>query len=472
MEELSFSLKMVKEKKLTREEKNAITRKLSIKEGSGCSVMNGVGDSYITPFALALNSSNFQIGLISSLAGLFGPLSQIFGSQLVEKYHRKAIVSKTIFFQATMWIAFILIGLLFLKGFISKSAASIFIVAYVLYIIIGAMGGPAWFSLMGDITTDKDRGKYFSKRNKIHGTISLTSTILAALWLDLTKSINLVIFGFLVLFSIAFFSRYISYYYFKRHHIPKIHLEKGYHFSFWKFAKKAPKNNFGKFVLYIALMNFAFNLAGPFFAVYLLNNLGLNYVWFTLIIASASFFSVLFVPMWGKFADTYGNKELLKITGFTTALIPILWTLSPNPFYLMLVPQLIAGLAISGFNLSASNFIYDAVTVQKRAIVVAYYGMFNGVAIFLGAGLGGIFAQYVKISSINTLFLLFIISGILRFLFSFFMLSRIKEVRINHEPTKKNPLLYLREIRPIYGLPRQKMSPISSSELITKERKK
>jgi len=200
--------------------------------------------------------------------------------------------------------------------------------------------------------------------------------------------------------------------------------------------------------------------------------LGLGYLWFTIIISSSAFFSILFLPMWGKFAARYGNREVLKITGFMTALIPIFWTLSPNPIYLIFVPQLVAGFAISGFNLSSSNFIYDAVTVQKRAIIVAYYGMFNGIAIFLGAGVGGIFAQYVEIPLVNTLFLLFIISGILRFLFSFFMIPKIKEVKNYDTFTKRNPLLYLKEIKPTYGPPLGRMSPISSVKLFSKKIKR
>jgi len=331
------------------------------------------------------------------------------------------------------------------------------------------MGGPAWFSLMGDITTEKTRGKYFSKRNRIHGTIAITSTVLAALWLDFTETWNLVIIGFLVLFSIASISRYISYYYFRKHYVPKIRLEKGYHFSFWKFLRKAPRNNFGKFVIYIALMNFTFNLAGPFFAVYLLSDLGMNYLWFTLVVVSAGFFSVIFVPMWGRFADKYGNVELMKITGLMTVLIPLLWTLSPNPLYLILVPQLIAGLALSGFGLSSSNFIYDAVTVQKRAIIVAYYGMLNGVAIFIGAGLGGLFSQYVEIPFMKTFFLLFILSGALRLLVYIVMIPKIKEVRTDHEPSKKNPFMYLEEIKPIYGSLKARMSPVASAKLLTEK---
>ena len=64
-------------------------RKRSIKEGIFGSAQMSFGDSYITPFAIAINSSNSLVALISAISGILGPLTQIFGSKLNEKYSRK-----------------------------------------------------------------------------------------------------------------------------------------------------------------------------------------------------------------------------------------------------------------------------------------------------------------------------------------------------------------------------------------------
>lgn len=86
------------------------------------------------------------------------------------------------------------------------------------------------------------------------------------------------------------------------------------------------------------------------------------------------------------------------------------------------------GVAWAGFNLAAGNFIYDSVTPQRRSLCVAYQGVINGIAVFIGATFGGLIATHVNVG-INILLFVFFVSAVLRFLFSVFMLPGIKEVR-------------------------------------------
>ena len=84
-------VRKVTEEVLKEESLKAGARTQSIKEGVFASAKSAFGDSYISPFAIAINSSNSMVALLSSISGLLGPLSQIFGSKLIEKYERKKI---------------------------------------------------------------------------------------------------------------------------------------------------------------------------------------------------------------------------------------------------------------------------------------------------------------------------------------------------------------------------------------------
>jgi len=424
-------------------DKKEKTMKISIKEGAAASVMSGFIDSYITPYALALQANNAQIGFLSSIPNLLSPISQIFGSKIMEKYSRKRIIITAVSLHALMLLPILSLSLFFWKNLFSTYLPIILISLYSLFAIFGAIAGPAWFSLLGDIVPEKIRGRYFGKRNKICGAIALIATIVAALILDLFKTKGLLLIGFSILFLVACFARLISAYLFKKHYEPKLKLEQGYYFSIWQFIKKAPKNNFGRFAIYVALINLTTNIAGPFFAVYMLKDLGFSYITFMLINISASIFSLLFMPIWGKFSDKYGNRMLLKIGSFLVPLLPIAWLFSSSPLYLALVPQLISGLAWSAFNLAAGNFIYDSVSVQRRGICVAYYNLLNGVGIFLGATIGGLIAQYLSISFMNVFLFIFLISGIARFIVAVIFVPKIKEVR---KVVGGSPSLYLKEI--------------------------
>ena len=94
-------------------------RRISIKEGMFASAKTSFGDHYVSPFAIAINTSNPMIALLSAISGLLGPLSQIFGSKLIEKYSRKKIILKTVLIESLMWTPLVIIAFLFYKGIIS-----------------------------------------------------------------------------------------------------------------------------------------------------------------------------------------------------------------------------------------------------------------------------------------------------------------------------------------------------------------
>ncbi len=401
-------------------------RKISIQEGAIATVQSGFGDSYITPYAIALNASNAEIGFLASIPGLLGPISQWFSSRLIEKSSRKKIVLFALLLQGLMWLPIILLSYLFYKGIFTGTLPVLLIVFFSVYIVFGNIAGPAWFSWMGDIVDEKNRGKYFSKRNRIAGIVSLLCMLIAAYSLDFFKRHSIVLVGFSILFFLAMSARLISRLMFKKQYEPRIKLEKGYYFTFWQFLKKAPSNNFGKFAIFRSFMSFATSIAGPFFAVYMLRNLNFSYITYVFVALSPTVFSLLIMPLWGKFSDKYGNYKTIKITSFLIPLLPLLWIVSGSPFYLFFVPEMISGIAWAGFNLASGNFIYDSVTPQKRGVCVAYYNLLHGMGVFLGASLGAILVKYISTSPIIWVF---VISAIVRALVSFIGISKIKEVR-------------------------------------------
>jgi hypothetical protein len=59
--------------------------RLSIYEGSFGVFSSVLSENTIIPFALSINSSPFQVGLLSSLGNFISPLGQIIGSHQIEK---------------------------------------------------------------------------------------------------------------------------------------------------------------------------------------------------------------------------------------------------------------------------------------------------------------------------------------------------------------------------------------------------
>jgi len=429
-------------------------RKISIKEGCWTSAQGSFGDSYITPYAIALNSPNTEIAFLSSFPGLLGPISQWFGSNLIEKYSRKKIVLLFVLIQALTWLPIIVLALLFWKGVLANYIPLMLIIFFSLYIIFGNFASPAWFSWMGDIVDEKERGRYFSRREKILGIISVMLSLIAAFFLDFFKKHGIVLVGFSIFFFLAMTARLVSRKFFKREYEPKIKLKKGYYFSFWQFLKKAPLNNFGKFTIFRALISFAVFIASPFFAVYMLRNLNFGYLTFMIVTLSQTVFSLAIMPIWGKFSDRFGNYEVIRITSALIPAIPILWLFSRSPYYLIFCPMMISGIAWAGFNLAIGNFIYDSVTPQRRGLCVSYFNIFNGIGVFIGATIGGILIKYLTVSFMSTILFIFLISGIARAIVNMIMLPKIKEIREAEKFDSKRALknLVLKTIKiPLIG---------------------
>lgn len=440
---------MEKEKETVSREK---TCRLSIEEGSATSIMTGAGVDYITPYALALNANNAQIGFLAAFTSLISPFSQIFSPTLMEKYSRRKIITISVSLQALMWLPILLLSLFFQQNIWQKNLPVLLIVFYSMLSVFGAIATPPWFSLMGDIVPENIRGRYFGRRNKITGAVALITTVIAAFILDFFKTKGVVLLGFSILFLLASLARFFSAFLLKKHFDPGLHLGKSYYFSLWEFIKKAPNNNFGKFVIYVSCMHLATAIAGPFFAVYMLKDLGFSYTTYMSIIISASIVSLIVMPFYGKFSDKYGNRELLKLGSFLIPFAPILWIFSSSPLYLIFIPQVIAGVGWAAFNLAASNFIYDCVTIPRRGLCIAYFSILVGIGAFAGASIGGLIVQHIEIKFMNKFLFIFLISGILRLVTVIWGIRKVNEFRKEVHKPKPNPLLYLKEMHPVRGM--------------------
>ena len=414
----------VSEKELKHQARNT-----SIKEGIFASIRTSFGDHYISPFAIALNASDSLVALLGSFTGLFGALSQSYGAKLMEKHSRKKILLNLILLESLIWFPMIILAWLFTQNILTNFLPIFLIFLFTIYTIMSNMGNPAFFSWLGDLISTKKRGRWFAKRNLIIGFTSVILAILASFMLDYMKSKNMTMTGFSILFFLAFLGRLASWKTFQKQYEPTLCLKKGYYFSFKDFIKNAHKTNFGKFAIYRFFFSFVCAISSPLLAVYLLRHLGFSYSTYMIITFAGTFFSLIILGFWGKFADKYGNYKTIYISCIGILILPFLWVLNKSPTYLILIPALINGTAWAGFHLSEKNFTYDNVSKPKRGLALSYYNILWGTGTFLGAALGALLIKIIKIPSIETIIFIFILGGILRFLVVIIGIPKIKEIR-------------------------------------------
>ncbi|MEM4259565.1 MAG: MFS transporter [Candidatus Pacearchaeota archaeon] len=414
--------------------------KLSMKEGASSAVSTSIGENYITPYALALGAQPVHIGYLSSFSGFLYQLSQLISIKMMEKYSRKRIVITFVFLQSILWLGIASLGIFLFKGF-DGSLVYILIVAYSLLMLLGGIAYPAWFSWMGDLVPEDQRGSYFSKRSRIINIAGVAIVLLTSFLLDLFKTKGYLIIGFAILFSLASIFRFISFILLSKKYSPKFRQKKRDYFSIWAFIKRY--DNFGKFAVYQGFFNLAIMVASPFFAVYMLKELGFSYATFIIVNISLTIFMTISLPIIGKISDKYGNKILLVLANILFIATPLLWLVSTSPLWIIFVPQLSAGIANAALLISYNNFTYDAVKPKHRAICISYANIFVGMGIFIGSLIGGYIVNYLHPISINPYIFVFLIAASLRLLVALFFIPQIKEVRkVKKLPSKYAMLHY------------------------------
>lgn len=417
--------------------------KYSIKDGVFAAMMNGFTLEYLTPFLLLLGGTVRHVALMSALPSLVASIIQLKSPDIAERLRsRKRLVCIFMLLQAFM------LPPMLAAWFMGSLKLAVFIAVVTLFTAFGAFLQPAWGSLMADLVAEDRRGEYFGWRNKVLGIVTMASAFAAGFILHRSEHVGAV-WGFAVIFALAFVFRLASWRNMRRMHEPELKSMEGDRFTFTEFVSRIPESNFGRFVVFVAATKFSVNIASPFFAVFMIRDLGFGYMTFTLITVAASISSMLMMKRWGVHADRAGNLKVLRVTSYMVSFIPLLWLLNQHPAYLFII-QVFSGFAWAGFNLSASNFIYDSSTPGKRARCIAYYNAITGAALCLGALSGGWLAQIMPRGLFAfPIMNIILISGLMRFAIAFAMPFRLKEVREVEKVGTRDLFLRLLWLRPV-----------------------
>lgn len=395
-------------------------------DGVGASVMLGLTQDYIIPYALALKATVKQIGLLSSLPNLCASLIQLKSADFTERLSsRKRIILISVFLQALT-----LLPILLIPYYRKANPAVMLIILVILFTGFGAVSLGAWLSLMSEYIPTYKRGQYFGWRNRILGFVAVVSALFAGMILQIYK--NNVLLGFLIILMLALLARMSCCYFLALMYEPKFKHSHESYFSFLDFLKRARESNFARFVFFVSSLNFCVNLAAPFFAVFMLRDLKFSYLTYTLVIVPVPLTAILLIQRWGRFADRVGNIRILKFTAFFIASLPLPWIIYRHPIFLIFV-QILGGFAWSGFNLCATNFIFDSVSAPKRVRCFSYFNVINGFFISMGALIGGYLATHVPALLGYKLLFLFLFSSMMRFIVALIFTPKIREVRGNVE---------------------------------------
>ncbi|MBC8357822.1 MAG: MFS transporter [Candidatus Aminicenantes bacterium] len=370
-----------------------------IKDGVASQAMGVLtGGAFLIAFAIKLGASNFVIGLLAAI----GPLSQLLQLPsifLVEKIrNRRLITVVAAGLSRLCWLIIALSPFLFP----TRIAIAVLLILLVAVSVFGAVSGCSWNSWMRDLIPENIMGSFFSKRMRIATGVGIALSILAAVYLDFWKKqfADHELAGYSILFLVGFAAGIIGLLFLTKTpetKMPQI-LEKQ---KILKLISQPFRDeNFRKLIAFMCSWNFAVNLAGPFFMVYMLKRLGLSMSFIIGLSIISQVFNYLFLKLWGRYTDRFSNKSVLAISGplFIFSILAWTFTTMPEKYFLtiplLVVIHVVMGLSSAGVSLASSNISLKLAPKGQATAYLAANTVANSIAAGIAPILGGKFADF------------------------------------------------------------------------------
>lgn len=332
-----------------------------LRDGACQAITQGSGEQYLSAFALLLQASPFQLSVLSALPQLIGTGAQLASVKLLQWFpDRKAIIFSGTVWQAFVWIPIVLLPLSFPQWgpwLVVSGAAAYFACAH--------FTSPAWNSLITDWIDQHERGAYFARRAKIIAGLSFFALCGAGWVLSLWQDSPAAWWGFVLIFALAGSVRILSAAALSpvQDLHPTAHQEAQQ--GFRGFFRQSATKDFRRFLFFSGLMHASVLIAGPFFVLYMLQDLHLSYLGYGGWLATGLLGQLLTLQAWGQFGDRFGNKALLSITGFTVPFLPMLYLVSTNLGFLLAV-NFLGGVIWAGLALGLQNYVFDSVRPRNE----------------------------------------------------------------------------------------------------------
>ena len=393
---------------LTEAEVNSSLRLMVWDGMAGASMFAFASGGFMAAFALALGANNLQIGVLAALPFVSQGV-QLPAILMVERFRRrKALGIPAWYLSNLMWIP---VGAVpFLME--TPGSAAVFTVMFLIGVrgIFAAVWGTSWLSWMSDLVPQQILGNYYGRRlaavTATVAVVSLSGSFFVRWWTEsAVPGEAIYAYSFLLIggaLTLGIASPTIALMA-KEPLMPPSLISGNSVISI--LTEPLRDRNFTQLVRFLFLWSFASNLAIPFFAVYMLTKLELTLpavIGFTVLSQLAN---ILFVRVWGPFADRMGSKTVLSLAASLYLLVIIGWTFTtlPGPHALSLpllaALHVFAGVAAAGVTLTMGTLALKVAPEGKETPFLGVAGIATNVGAGVGPIVGGLLADYFAVRS-------------------------------------------------------------------------
>jgi MFS family permease len=355
--------------------------------------------TFLVAFTLALGANNFQIGVLASIP-FITDLLQIPAVWLIERLRkRKVIVILTWLISQLLWIPIALIPIF--MDIPGTGAISILLGVMAVRGILNALTNCGWSSWKRDLVPQSILGRYLARRLSLSTAVAIIIGLSAGYFLDYWQGGESGAIGYSVVLLIGlFFFGLVSpalMTFIPEPMMPPV-VKSRLSFS-QTISAPLKETNFRHFMKFLMFWGFASNMAIPFFAVFLLQQLELSIFTVIALTMVSEVFTIVALRFWGHLADRFGSKIVLYLSTLLFLIVLAGWAFNIIPGqHTLMIPLLVilhvfVGIAVGGINLTTETLSFKLAPHGKSTSYLTSASLAESAGIGLGALAGGFLAD-------------------------------------------------------------------------------
>jgi len=353
-------------------------------DGAAYSVMVGVGEHYLPAFALALGMGEVVSGLVACVPLLAGAILQLvspYGVRRLGSYRRWVATCAAV--QASSFVPLVVAAF-----FGQIPVALLFLIAGA-YWGAGMSTGPAWSTWATSIVPPRIRSRFFACRTRISQAGVLVGFVGGGVALQYGSSQGRLLEAFALIFAAAGISRFVSSRLLAMQSEPVPPGDDMHIVGRREIMARLRTQGEGRLLVYLWMIYATAQIAGPYFTPFILGQLRYDYATYMLILATSIVAKTLSMPLWGRFAQRHGSRQLMIAGGLMMIPLPLFWLFSASVPYLLCV-QVIAGVAWAGFELAIILMSFDCIPASHRTSMLTVYNLGYAIVSVCGSLVGGL----------------------------------------------------------------------------------
>lgn len=437
--------------------------RFSIWDGAFATMMGSLcGGIFLVGFALnVLSATALQVGILAALP-VSANIAQLLGSLILERFgHRRRLCVIWVTVARLFWVPILLLPL---PLFAAWADTRIWLlIAFVgLSSLHGSMSGVAWLGWMSDLVPVNIRGRFFARRNMVAASAGMITTLAGGALINhwSTQHGRKHPLGYTLLFAIGLVLGLISSGFLARipDPAPQARAEDAAKLTWGQLTQPLRDANFRTLLLYVCAFMFVTQMAGPFYAVYMIEDLNVDFSTLTLLITFATLASLFMLRIWGPISDQLGNKPILMVAGFAHALIPLVWVVAQDEIYYeaLVLAHVLSGMFHAAILLAHLNILMKLAPAEGRSFYIACFNSLIGLSVAAAPIFGGFLLERMAGLSfeiggwtLSNLHLIFLLSGALQ-LGVLLLLARLHET--NAAPSRAVLLQLRNDLDPQTGI--------------------